>query len=289
MMYLLSLDKKEGFKGGDYCVPKFVVDTNEFNKHCQREYCRQMLYQLNNEVERTKKSLAQAKEKADELKIASLKIKLEELETQRINLKDLTVATIMTFELDTKLLTDDELKKLSDEKRTNYNSKITEAADLVPLWLGRTNDIIAMTYVCVMFNLRLMPAMTGFKDVYNDTVNYAMRYHTEEKTSEAQVKDFRSLKTDCEVMLNTIFEVSDNPIYKKYKVSKLPTYVVNDYVTATKGVYKVTKSGGIKLNPLKEDVAKRQLVLAFLHWQGCADTEKVEPLVTLETLGDLSF
>ena len=289
MMYLMSLDKKTGFKGMDYCVPKFVADTKVFARNCQREYCRQELYFLNDAIDKAKKSLADAKSKNDSVATTKAEIKLNELKNQRNDLRDMAIAAIMFYDLGTEYKTSEELEKASDDEKKEYTAKITEAADLLPLWLARTDDIIASTYICVMFGFKTMPAMTGFKDLYNAVNDYNSRYHTEEKTSEAQIKDFRALKTDCEKSLNLIFEVTGNDTYKNYKVSKLPTYVVNDFASATKGVYKATKSGGIKLNPLKEDVAKRQLILAFLHWQGCADTDKAPVLVTLDNMGDLSF
>lgn len=58
MMYLMSLDKKTGFKGMDYCVPKFVAKSDIFARNCQREYCRQELYFLNDAIDKAKKSLA---------------------------------------------------------------------------------------------------------------------------------------------------------------------------------------------------------------------------------------
>ena len=289
MMYLISLDKKTGFKGMDYCVPKFVADTKVFNENCQREYCRQELYSLNDAIEKAKKTLADAKSKDELDRAEKAENKLADLKEQRSDLRDLTIASIMLFKLDTDTITEDELKKLSEDEQKAYASKVAEAADLLPLWLARTDDIIASTYICVMFSFRTMPAMTGFTDLYHATVDYGKRYHTEEKTSDNQIKDFRALKTDCEKVLNLVFEVSGDDTYKNYKVSKIPTYVINDYATATKGVYKATKNGGIRLESLKEDVAKRQLILAFLHWQGCADTEKVQVTTTLDTMGDLSF
>lgn len=289
MMYLMSLDKKAGFKGMDYCVPKFVAKSNVFARNCQREYCRQELYFLNDAIDKAKKSLATAKSQNDTNGITKAELKLNELDNQRSDLRNMTIAAIMFYDLDTEYKTKEELEKATDAEKKEQSAKIIEAADLLPLWLARTDDIIASTYVCVMFGFKTMPAMTGFKDLYNSVNDYNSRYHTEEKTSDNQIKDFRALKTDCEKSLNLVFEVSGNDTYKNYKVSKLPTYVVNDFASATKGVYKATKSGGVKLNPLKEDVAKRQLILAFLHWQGCADTDKAPVLTTLENMGDMSF
>lgn len=289
MMYLMSLDKKTGFKGMDYCVPKFVAKSNIFARNCQREYCRQELYFLNDAIDKAKKSLATARTQNDANAEKKAEIKIEELGNQRNDLRNMTIAAIMFYDLDTEYKTKEELEKATDAEKKEQAAKIIEAADLLPLWLARTDDIIASTYICVMFGFKTMPAMTGFKDLYNAVNDYNSRYHSEEKTSDNQIKDFRALKTDCEKSLNLVFEVSGNDTYKNYKVSKLPTYVVNDFASATKGVYKATKSGGIKLNPLKEDVAKRQLILAFLHWQGCADTDKAPVLTTLESMGDMSF
>lgn len=289
MMYLLSLDKKTGFKGMDYCVPKFVAKSDIFARNCQREYCRQELYFLNDAIDKAKKSLATARTQNDANAEKKAEIKIEELGNQRNDLRNMTIAAIMFYDLDTEYKTKEELEKATDTEKKEQAAKIIEAADLLPLWLARTDDIIASTYICVMFGFKTMPAMTGFKDLYNAVNDYNSRYHSEEKTSDNQIKDFRALKTDCEKSLNLVFEVSGNDTYKNYKVSKLPTYVVNDFASATKGVYKATKSGGIKLNPLKEDVAKRQLILAFLHWQGCADTDKAPVLTTLESMGDMSF
>ena len=289
MMYLLSLDKKAGFKGMDYCVPKFVAKSDIFARNCQREYCRQELYFLNDAIDKAKKSLATARSQNDINAEKKAEIKIEELSNQRNDLRNMTIAAIMFYDLDTEYKTKEELEKATDAEKKEQTAKIIEAADLLPLWMARTDDIIASTYICVMFGFKTMPAMTGFKDLYNAVNDYNSRYHTEEKTSDNQIKDFRALKADCEKSLNLVFEVSGNDTYKNYKVSKLPTYVVNDFASATKGVYKATKSGGIKLNPLKEDVAKRQLILAFLHWQGCADTDKAPVLTTLESMGDMSF
>ena len=289
MMYLMSLDKKAGFKGMDYCVPKFVAKSDVFARNCQREYCRQELYFLNDAIDKAKKSLATAKSQNDSNAEKKAQIKIEELNSQRIDLRDMSIAAIMFYDLGLTYKTTEELEKVSVAEKKVYSDGIIQATDLLPLWLARTEDIIASTYICVMFGFKTMPAMTGFKDLYNSVNDYNSRYHTEEKTSDNQIKDFRALKTDCEKSLNLIFEISGNDTYKNYKVSKLPTYVVNDFASATKGVYKATKSGGIKLNPLKEDVAKRQLILAFLHWQGCADTDKAPVLTTLENMGDMTF
>ena len=289
MMYLMSLDKKAGFKGMDYCVPKFVAKSDVFARNCQREYCRQELYFLNDAIDKAKKSLATAKSQNDSNAEKKAQIKIEELNSQRIDLRDMSIAAIMFYDLGLTYKTTEELEKVSVAEKKVYSDGIIQATDLLPLWLARTEDIIASTYICVMFGFKTMPAMTGFKDLYNSVNDYNSRYHTEEKTSDNQIKDFRALKTDCEKSLNLIFEISGNDTYKNYKVSKLPTYVVNDFASATKGVYKATKSGGIKLNPLKEDVAKRQLSLAFLHWQGCADTDKAPVLTTLENMGDMTF